>query len=479
MIKDARAQRVRERGNEINVFLSHKHHDFAAADQIQKVLMRRGKTTVFMSETIEKGDSWQDRIEQQMYDSDWFILLFSGTNDDWSWCNHEAGLFRGMMYPDAKRIVVLHPSNVDLPDQLKKYQSVKCHVSTPSEPDDFKQLFVDMFGMPPYPGITPINRHFAYEDDEARTEARETIIEAVGRLVVQTIGPSSRFILQIPELDDIKASCFPEGSRILQRSTALSLFNLGDAEFGWPEFQSALADQPELQARLNDRFWPVVCEACLSSVRRRKIAPIYTIFRAPADDRNYHPVLSQINISADKSATFYIDFVQVAGSSQTDVRDKSVARIFTALNLAHRFRWEVIDPYREVDRLQDFVEHQARMPDRQRNGDKAPAGGGLASVWEKIRLIEIEAQNRGVSDDRALPADFGDSARERLAAMSKLWQKKRQQLERAQSSGDVAKFAKVLTELDATNVEFISLACQRLDELVRDDAHDAHGAAQN
>ncbi len=81
MIKDARAQRVRERGNEINVFLSHKHHDFAAADQIQKVLMRRGKTTVFMSETIEKGDSWQDRIEQQMYDSDWFILLFSGTND--------------------------------------------------------------------------------------------------------------------------------------------------------------------------------------------------------------------------------------------------------------------------------------------------------------------------------------------------------------------------------------------------------------
>ena len=43
--------------------------------------------------------------------------------------------------------------------------------------------------------------------------------------------------------------------------------------------------------------------------------------------------------------------VQVAAGTQAEVRDKSVARIFTALNLSHRFRWEIIDflcPFEEA-----------------------------------------------------------------------------------------------------------------------------------
>ncbi len=55
--------------------------------------------------------------------------------------------------------------------------------------------------------------------------------------------------------------------------------------------------------------------------------------------------------------------------------------------------------------------------------------------------------------------------------MFPLWHEKRAVLERAATDGDVATFARVLADLDPVNVEFISLAAQRLDELVRAEAH--------
>ena len=55
-----------------------------------------------------------------------------------------------------------------------------------------------------------------------------------------------------------------------------------------------------------------------------------------------------IDFTGDNSATFTITFVQVAAGTQAEVRDKSVARIFTALNLSHRSRWEIIDRRRQI-----------------------------------------------------------------------------------------------------------------------------------
>jgi hypothetical protein len=149
------------------------------------------------------------------------------------------------------------------------------------------------------------------------------------------------------------------------------------------------------------------------------------------------------------------------------VRHKSVARVFTALNLAHRFRWEIIDPYRDLVRLGDFVRHHDRAMDGENSGNR---GGALSAIWEAVRLLEIESENRGVYDPQALPADFGPGADARVREMFTLWEQHRARLERAASEDDAATFSQVLSELDPINVEFISLASQRLGELVRADA---------
>ncbi len=59
--------------------------------------------------------------------------------------------------------------------------------------------------------------------------------------------------------------------------------------------------------------------------------------------------------------------------------------------------------------------------------------------------------------------------------MFPLWHDKRALLERAVADEDIATFARVLTDLDPINVEFISLAARRLGELVRADAHPSAG----
>jgi hypothetical protein len=415
-----------------------------------------------MSENITKGDDWQGKIEEALYESDWFILLYSGDDNDWAWCHHEAGIFRGMVYPDSDRLVVLHPPNVELPDPLKKYQAVKCEPPQPNQPDDLDLFFKEIFGKPPYPGVLPINPVFANEACATRQEAAERIVQAVGFLVVDSIVPENVMLLHVADIALLRSAAIPDHISIWRGSSAMRLFELGDSGFSWQQFQDRL--DTDLRQELDQTLWPAVFKACAKSLTSGRVAPTYAVFRSAADGHHYLPVINRVDITGDNSATFTISFVQTAAGTQSCVREKSVARIFTALNLSHRFRWEIIDPYKDAQRLQDFVEHRMRTLGRDGKG------AGLATVWDAIKLLEVESRNRGVNDPEALPADFVGAAQDRVRAMFKQWQKMRGRLEQAAQAGNVARFAAVLAELDPVNVEFISLAARRLGELVRADA---------
>ena len=201
-----------------------------------------------------------------------------------------------------------------------------------------------------------------------------------------------------------------------------------------------------------------------------RVAPTYALFRSPVDGHHYLPVINRVDITGDNSATFSISFVQTVAGTQTNVRERSVARMFTALNLLHRFRWEIIDPYKDAARLQDFVERRAQTLKEEGHLDAGNGSAGLTTVWQAITLLEIESRNRGINDRNMLPEDFPPSAQARVSAMFDHWQTMRQRLQDAAHAGDVPAFAAVLKELDPISVKFISLASQRLGELVRADA---------
>ena len=275
-------------------------------------------------------------------------------------------------------------------------------------------------------------------------------------------------VVQAPNARLLDGSGFPEGTRIRRGSPAMRLFELGDIGFHWGEFQERL--EPDFQKVLADSLWPPIYQACARSVRSGQLASTHALLRSPADQRHYSPIITRVDLAGDHSATFTITFVQAAAGTQQEVRHKSVARIFTALNLSHRFRWEIIDPYKDAFRLQEFVEHRAQALQRDGPGQASNGSAGLTTVWEAIKLLEVESRNRGVYDPDALPADFGPGAQARVRAMFENWAIMRERLQEAARAGDVPAFAAVLKELDPVSVEFLSLAAQRLGELVRADA---------
>ena len=184
---DVKGQRARDR-QFVQIFLSHKLKDRSSAKAVSEVLQANSaeKIRVFIAEDIAKGVIYQKEIEQQLYDSDWFVLLFTGVeDDDWSWCHHEAGIFCGMTYPDDKRVIVLYPPNIDLPDPLAKYEAVKCETTADGKSEDVDRFLQDLFGKEPYPGFPAINPYFAFRADTTRQEAAAKIVQSVGRLVVE------------------------------------------------------------------------------------------------------------------------------------------------------------------------------------------------------------------------------------------------------------------------------------------------------
>jgi hypothetical protein len=233
----AKAQRAKTRGH-IRVFLSHKQKDYNAAKIIHEILELKSaeKIKVFLSENIDKGDDWQKQIEKELYASDWFIFLFSGAQDDWAWCNHEAGIFRGMMYPEPQRLVVFYPPNVDLPNPMTKYQPVKCEPPQDGQPHQLEEFIKQLFGVPPYPSIDPINRKFAHEAHDERHEAMAKIIDAVNCLVVDTIEPDFTMGIHVPDIRKFVDTSFPADTKILRGSTALQLFQIGDGDYSWDKF---------------------------------------------------------------------------------------------------------------------------------------------------------------------------------------------------------------------------------------------------
>ena len=235
------------------------------------------------------------------------------------------------------------------------------------------------------------------------------------------------------------------------------------------EFQDRL--DPDLRLELDKSFWPAIYKACARSVNSCQVAPTHAVFRSPADRRHYHadhqPRRHHRRQQCDVHDQLRAD--RRRHPEQTSGRRAS-RRMFTALNMSHRFRWEIIDPYKDVRPAPGFrrapgTDPPARRRQRRRQwrrrtgsrlgGDQAARDRVAQSRGQRSRCaagrFRPRCANPGECDVRQLadhaPAPGAGGPRRRRPGLC----------ERAR--GD-----------RSGNVEFISLAAKRLGELVQADA---------
>lgn len=112
-----------------HIFVSHKSTDSVLAHSIVKTLKSEmDNVTFFLSEEIEKGDTWRTRIESELRSTDYLLLIYTDSTYDWSWCLYETILFDEVVSrsdTENHKLYCVHYPGTPPPDPLQKLQTVE------------------------------------------------------------------------------------------------------------------------------------------------------------------------------------------------------------------------------------------------------------------------------------------------------------------------------------------------------------------
>jgi len=494
----------------------------------------RKKVEVFLSEGIKHGDNWRRAIEDALDDADWFILLFPRTQEDWSWCHEEAGFFRGRLHPDGSRLVVLHRRNEPIPDPLRDFQALGIEPipegprrpelpcveavseegsgssgQIPAAPeqavseagevsDDLPQFFKDFFREPPYPGFPAINPDFASSEKVAfkqmRLDAANRIRVAIGKIVVDSYPARNLLMVRVP-LGDI--AC--EGSATLERATVLgksrqgdfgstalfSLCGLGDErhDYAWPDFvrkvELQIGNDPGRVEEMSE-LWRAFLVACHRTAEMKRAYPIAGVFRSPRTSNLYIPSIDRIDIYGTDDAIVHLklaqhlprDFAVAAGGGESPLHAQ-VTPLLIVLELANRFRWEILDGFVESesglwDLLQRLKDMESKARQQGMDVERLLAAFGFRVSDEVHDMPAKSLEQDQVKAGRCLEEALKSQGMHRdLAMMLGRWTKRRLELEAAVQSRDVQKVRSILDEFTPVTNRFIALLAARLSEVMK------------
>ena len=110
------------------IFISHRFDDKSIADVIRRNLARWGFDDIYQAGAPGSGprvgDSLTDELREVLEDVDLVILVYTFTDEDWSWCMWECGLATHPRQANATRVVVFQCSRYDSPRQFAQQVNV-------------------------------------------------------------------------------------------------------------------------------------------------------------------------------------------------------------------------------------------------------------------------------------------------------------------------------------------------------------------
>jgi predicted nucleotide-binding protein len=158
------------------IFISHRLESTARAREIAGMLCAFGGPRVRVHCS---GNYWPDinareRIERDLIEASWFILLYEGPQFEWGWCLYDAGFFKAKMMDSKtdRRLFVLHNPKDEVPSTFQDFNSL------PATPDKLEGFFRQIYLDEPWK-INP--RVFE--------ENRDLVDSVVQRITSATFGP--------------------------------------------------------------------------------------------------------------------------------------------------------------------------------------------------------------------------------------------------------------------------------------------------
>jgi|GEM_PF-4428506 len=324
------------------VFISHKKDHEEKVREFAKILDScfGGNSRIVLAEDFKKGDSWRDKLRQEITSCHWFVFFLPDRENERDWLMSEAGIFEGTQTPIDQMIWI---SDGD-PDDVPQYSHVqKCRYDA----KDLCKLFTILFTESPIEGskIPAINDNFN----------ADLVIEPLNSLLDKFPPETSKEFTQVSTFDIV----LDEGTKESKRCTVEDLKDMRVENVSPKALQNIFkidADYNQfgkLVRRINDEsrgnYWinelamaieealagniTSNIEASFANVDKQKIyhAFVYSVFR---------------DVSGEESALTRVRVAISPGISATYGANREVDALMAALRYSYRLRFQVIERFR-------------------------------------------------------------------------------------------------------------------------------------
>jgi hypothetical protein len=164
--------------------------------------------------------------------------------------------------------------------------------------------------------------------------------------------------------------------------------------------------------------------------------------------KRFRPNLTSVRQKDDSIESFHIGFIEVIGRGMAGGEPAGMRSLQTAMRLAYRFRWEIVEPYKW----------------------SAFGRKDIHAIQNILERIEREAHTHGLLDRGILCGQFGSDA-PMVDAMYTQWEEIRNNqrtglLDQGFCENDGRKVKESLKVLADINKRFMVLAAKRFAEMV-------------
>jgi hypothetical protein len=432
--------------NKVKVFVSCKEENYPIAKKIiNKLDSYDGayRLEFFLAEDIKKGDDWQDAIDSALDQSDLFLLLLMDESADLNWCLYEAGRFG-----DGKPMICLHAPDTELPDPLRRYQSLKIRL------DDLKDFLKEFFGETRYyPNKKPLNKKLAINDNEIKEigdRMCEWFYEAPSDPPPTFFG--YYLVLRIHDPDAIVDDIIPADAEIVETDSAsMKNFELEPYPPGGQPPHWKWSDILNKANRPEDELWIAqLARAISQACKGYQFDPIQGCFMALDSGKIFLPVLRRRLDKINGEKEFLIMFVEQISWGIVGM-DEELRRLIQSMIIGRRFRWEIIEPY-----LKTYI------PSWENTEPQEPEFERLTNA---ISYIEQEAAASGVLGEEKLLSSFRGEQKITVKKLLDEWKNLRGPIYNAITSREIKDIKRYLETLRHLNNQFMVVAAERFLEL--------------
>lgn len=99
-------------GNQIKIFLSHRHEDADTVLLLKNKLeeLSANKLSCFQTSApgvVRAGEDWRNRVKQELKEADALFLIFTNPSKTWDWSLYEVGLFSDLSEGEERMIICI------------------------------------------------------------------------------------------------------------------------------------------------------------------------------------------------------------------------------------------------------------------------------------------------------------------------------------------------------------------------------------